>query len=513
VHAKEARIVSVQPVTVRLPTGVVRGNRLTIEQKKRIVLFSNGVSARLKPEQRKATAAGDAAKPPAVGAAGPLGRSDEPVDIVSATLRIDDSAKLAVFAGNVVATQGEAKLEAAALEVSYVGQPAADGKAAAPGQPGSGKIKTLRSNTPVVLTRGTDRATGSSGLFDAEQDKAVLMGPVVIASGADRRATSDRADIDNKNETALLTGDVVVTQQRNVLKGQRLLVDRKRATAQMTSPGGAGQARGRISARLYQAQDRGEGKKKGRQPAKPPKGEDAGFGAALRADPDQPTDIEADALDVDGRAKTATFRGKVRAVQGDYTMYTEVLVAAYSGDSGMALGTTPPVAAASGGAGEKSGAQLKKVTAPQKVLLVAKDGQRATGNQAELDTEANVVTLIGDVTLSQKGAVTHGPKAVLDLNTNKMRMIEAAGAGIAAAKGAPVRRERVQLLLQPEQLKQANAAAKAKTRGETSPGKAPAAREPAPAVPAPQPARPASRSWSSSGGWPNDAFNPVVPGN
>jgi hypothetical protein len=73
----------------------------------------------------------------------------------------------------------------------------------------------------------------------------------------------------------------------------------------------------------------------------------------------------------------------------------------------------------------------------------------------------------------------------------------------------------VQLLLQPEQLKQANAAAKAKARGETSPGKAPAAREPAPtpAVPAPQPARPASRSWSSSGGWPNDAFNPVVPGN
>jgi lipopolysaccharide transport protein LptA/LPS export ABC transporter protein LptC len=512
VYAKEGRIESSQQVIVKLPSGVVRGNRLTIEQKKRIVLFSNGVSARLKPEPRKPKGSGESPAAQTASAAGPLGRSDEPVDIVSATLRIDDNAKLAVFSGNVIATQGEAKLETAELEVSYVGQPAADGKAAAPGQPGSGKVKTLRSNSPVVLTRGTDKATGSSGVFDAEQDKAVLMGPVVVTSGADRQATGDRADIDNKNETALLTGNVVVTQQKNVLKGQRLFLDRKRATMQMTSPGGPGQAKSRISAKLYQADDAAAGKKT-RKPIKTAQTGDPGLGATLRADPDQPTEIEADALDVDDRAKTATFRGKVRTVQGDYTMYTDVLVATYSGEAGMAIAGEPPGNGSTSKTGAKGGAKLTKVTAPQKVLLVAKDGQRATGNQAEFDTQANIVTLIGDVTLSQNGAVTHGPKAVLDLNTNRMRMIEAAAAGFAAVKGVPVRRERVQLMLQPDQLKQASAAAKAKARGGTGASSSPAVREPPAPAPVPQAARPPSRPGSTSGGWLNDAFSQGSPGN
>ncbi len=556
VHTKESRIVSTEPVTVRMPSGIVRGQAMTIEQRKKQVLFSGGVVANLKQDARAPRP--DGADQATRGASGTGGttQSGGPVDITSTQLLIDDATKRAIFSGNVVAKQANSVMETAELEVHYEGQPSAqaapqsDGAATAGAAPtaagagGQGKLSKLVAPSKVVLTRGVERVTGGSGEFDALTDRATLMGPVVISGGPDRGATSDRADMDNKNNTIvltgnvsitggpdrgatsdradvdnrndamLLTGNVVVTQQKNVLKGRRLQVDRKKGTMQLASPALQGLPKGRISAHLVQAENETTTAARKSAPAPAAKTAPQGpLGAGnLRGDPGQPVDIDADTLDVDDKAKTAVFRGKVIAKQGDYTITTEELVATYSGESGLALGAAPAAgqaqAAQPGNAqGQpKTAAQLQKVTAPRVVDITTKEGQRARGNSAVFDTKANIATLTGDVSLTQGTTITRGPCARLDMNTGSMRILDAcgfntspdagasasaapgSGAGAAAAAGKSPATGRAQLLIFPGQFKEEQKE-KAKAKAAATPSAAPSANlaPSSPATATPQP--------------------------
>jgi lipopolysaccharide export system protein LptA len=74
---------------------------------------------------------------------------------------------------------------------------------------------------------------------------------VDITAGADRRVTSDLADFDVAADTALFAGNVHVTQDKNVLTGGKLFVDRKGGRSRLDddTPGG-----GRIAAMFYQGQ-------------------------------------------------------------------------------------------------------------------------------------------------------------------------------------------------------------------------------------------------------------------
>lgn len=469
VLTKDGRITSDEPVLVRMPAGTVRGNAMTIEQKSRQILFSGGVIANLKQEPRPARPADPSELKNSAT------QPDQPVEITARQLHIDDNAKRATFAGDVVAKQNDAVMRTAELDISYEGQslagqsvggaPPAGGAAATP----SGKVRSMIAKSEVVIDRGTDRVTGSSGNFDAGNDSAVLLGPVAIVSGPDRKATSDRAEFDNKNDQVLLTGNVVVTQLKNVLKGRRLFADRKKGTLELSSPAVPGLGKGRITARLYQAESEAGSAAKPKRPAGQPAtaAKSGAPQASLRADPDQPIDIEADTLDVDDKKKEAIFRGTVRAVQGDYIINTQELVATYTGESGMAMGAQPQAMAqvVPGTAQAKTGSQLQKVTAPKPVRIIStKDGQVATGNAAEFDTKANTAVLMGNVTLTQNGSVTTGPRALLDMASGTMKMQDASGfsasaptagaPGSGAAGGAPRSTGRAQLLIYPNQLKE-----------------------------------------------------------
>ena len=452
VLAKEGRIVSPEPVLVRMPSGTVRGQSMTIEQKRRQVLFSGGVTANLKQEARPpVSGAQDASMRGTSG----IGQPGAAVDITSAQLLIDDTAKTATFAGNVLAKQADSIMQTAELEVHYegqgAGQSAGEGLAAAGTQ--SSRLSKLVARSDVILTRGQEKATGSGAQFDALSDRATLLGPVAISAGPERGATADRAEIDNKNDSYLLTGNVVVTQQKNVLKGRRLRVDRKKGTMELESPAVAGLPKGRISAHLVQGEADAPAKKVQSQP------QSQGV-TSFRAEPGQPILIDADRLDVDDKAKAAVFRGRVVARQGEYVISTEELVANYTGESGLALG---PGAAAAQPAGPqpKAAAQLKTVSAPRQVDIVAKDGQRARGNSAVFDTKANIATLNGDVRLTQGTTITTGSCARLDMNTGAMRIVDAcgfaagsgaaAGAAVGASKSAP---GRAQVLLYPGMIKE-----------------------------------------------------------
>jgi lipopolysaccharide transport protein LptA/LPS export ABC transporter protein LptC len=403
VLTKENLIVSKEPVTVEMPGGTIRSNEMTLHNKTRKVAFLNSVTAHLVPaEQPKAAAAAKTATPSATPM---LSATNGPIDITSDRLDIDDTKKLAVFSGSVRATQGDAVLETASLEVQYAGDSTGGALANAAGA----KIKRIASSSPVVMTRAPqDRVTGNSLDFDALNQVAVLAGDVVMISGSDRRATGDEAQIDQKADTVLLTGDVAVVQGRNQLNGGRLFVERATGHTQLTNPAAPGAKEpGRISTRFYRTAD--DTQKSGAAGAKAAPA--ASAVGVFKTDPTAPIDVEADRLDVDDHGKTALFRGSVRAAQGDFTVRTSSLKAYYTGQAGLAEQKDPSDA--------KQPAQLTRIEARGKVIVTSKNGQDATGDWADFDVKANQVTLGGDVVLTQDKNVVRGTRLVIDMATGK----------------------------------------------------------------------------------------------
>src|SRR6185295_12299995 len=123
------------------------------------------------------------------------------------------------------AVQGDSTLKAPELHITYEGKAAVEQlTGAAPQQSGEGsRLSRLVAKSGTVVTIGTDR-----------------------------RVTSEEADFDAKADTALFTGNVVVNQQKNVLLGKRLFIDRKAGTSRLEAPAEGGQPAGRIAATFYQ---------------------------------------------------------------------------------------------------------------------------------------------------------------------------------------------------------------------------------------------------------------------
>lgn len=465
VISKEGRIISKEPVLIDMPTGRVRGNEMEIWQKTRQIAFTRGVAARLTPQN---PSGGSGPKPQAAVQTSALSPSGGPVDVTSERLDIDDAKKTAIFRGNVRAVQGEATLVAPELAVEYTGQavpgqPATSGPAAAGADGQNGQLKRLVAKPDVTLTRGEEvvrtrqldfdgereiatltggvlitapggrQVTGDRADMDVKNDKAKLTGNVVVVSGTDQRVTADVAEMDQKNDTALLTGSTVnVTQGQNTLRGQRLYVDRKAGTMEMTSPGG------RIAAQFVREEDAGKAAAKPAAAASNGAGGGGLFGGegggfSFRAEPGAPINVEADQLTANDAAKTATFRGTVKATQGGFTIQTPELVATYSGETGFASDPSKPQAAPAakgkaagkGKASEVGGAQLQKIRANQKVLLTSSNGQTVEGDWAEFDTKANTAVVgsnSGNVVVKQGQNVLHGPRLMIDMATGKSRL-------------------------------------------------------------------------------------------
>ena len=411
IFLKDNRIVSTQPVAIEMKAGQIRANQMELLQTQKQATFSNGVMTRLKPEPKPV---GTPAKPQGTQVANAprmIGATDTPIDVASQTLVVDDAKKIAIFTGDVVAKQGDASLRTPELQAFYDGAPMAlpGSEAATPaagtGQP-AGKLKRLLVKSDVTMTTATDRVTSDSADFDAERETAVLLGHVVMNSGVDRRATSDRVDLDSKSDTALMTGNVVVNQDKNILRGGRLYVDRRGGITKLWSPADGTTPAGRIAARFFQSSAPATQAKTAVKKVVEPVANQAG-GFVFRTDSNAPIDIDADVLDVADKAKTATFRGAVNAVQGDFTIRTPELVASYSGEAGLTTG----------GDTKTAPAQLTKIRANQKVEVTSSGDQSATGDWAEFDTKANTVTIGGNVALKKGSSVAYAPKAIIDMTT------------------------------------------------------------------------------------------------
>jgi lipopolysaccharide export system protein LptA len=129
----------------------------------------------------------------------------EPIEILADTLEVNQEQQLAIFSGNVAATQGQILLNADRVVVHYSTGGGGDGVQA---------ISTIDAEGNVFFTTNFETAQGDAGLYDVE------------------------------NGMITLTGDVVLTRGDNVLRGTRLVLNLLDGTSRVDS--GAAEDGGRV---------------------------------------------------------------------------------------------------------------------------------------------------------------------------------------------------------------------------------------------------------------------------
>jgi lipopolysaccharide transport protein LptA/LPS export ABC transporter protein LptC len=184
------------------------GGRLYVEQATGRTQLTNPAAGETNEPGRISTrfyqdAAGPQ-NPAAAGAAASAGATavsmfktdpNAPIDVEADRLDVDDRAKVAVFKGSVHASQGEFVVRTAALTARYTGEA------------GLAEQMNAAAKAPARLTRIEAR------------------GKVIVTSKNGQNATGDWADFDVKANQVTVGGDVVLTQDKNVVRGTRLVID------------------------------------------------------------------------------------------------------------------------------------------------------------------------------------------------------------------------------------------------------------------------------------------------
>ncbi len=495
VYSKENRIVSNEPITATSTSGNIRAKTMEMATKRRLATFTGDVAVRMTPPPPSADAAAKKEKP-ASTALGPSFSSNEPVDITSDKLTVDDEKRTALFRTNVVARQGTATLLAPELDAIYAGRAAlpggSDAKSAAAGE--GSRLTDLKARGGVEMTRDNDRATATTLHYDAEAQRTTLAGPVDMTSGIDRRATSAMAELDHKADRITLDGAVVLYQGKNILRGERLAVDRANGRARLDSPAESARGNGRINVILYRTETNPS-----RSRSSTPEASEAGAIGAFRTDPSAPMDIDAAALDFDEIRRNARFTGNVVAKQGEFVIRTPSLMAHFQGQTSL-LASGAPKGADAGGA-----SSLKKIEARNGVVVTGKDGQKVTGDWADFDPVGNFATVGGRVIVNQGKNVVEGSKLIMDLTSGRTRFetggADAVASGPAAESTLPcvpgqtcTSKPRVRAIFFPKDAKGG-----LPTKRERKGAPAPAAPEAAPSPATPGSSRsPSQSSWQSS---------------
>lgn len=182
------------------------------------------------------------------------GGGKDPIKIDADRLDVFDRENKAVFAGNVVAVQGDSTIRCSTMTVTYKRGRDAPGKGA------RGDAKT------EARDEGADAAPRSPAENGIQ--KVDCAGPVTVVQ-KDQVATGDHAVFDQDAKRIVLTGNVVLSQCQNVTRGQRLVYDMNTGRANMDPVAG-----GRVSALFVPGEksDAKDGKAKGcTQPPPRPK--------------------------------------------------------------------------------------------------------------------------------------------------------------------------------------------------------------------------------------------------
>jgi lipopolysaccharide export system protein LptA len=149
---------------------------------------------------------------------------EQPIQIEAATLEVQDKSKIATFSGDVQVVQGDATIKCQTLVVFYGAEhgPGAGHTVAKAAQPAAATPPGAHQTGPVV----------PQGAQDIRKIEA--RGGVTVIS-KDQTASGDLGIYDVKKKTITLTGNVVVSQGKNVLHGDRVIVDTVTGNAHVES--------------------------------------------------------------------------------------------------------------------------------------------------------------------------------------------------------------------------------------------------------------------------------------
>ena len=148
---------------------------------------------------------------------------DQPIQIEAATLEMRDKKKEATFSGNVKVVQGDTTMTSKTLVVFYDSS-RRPGRAPARQCEGRAKSAPIQSATPGP--------GGSSSIRRLE-----AKGSVVVTQ-KDQVVTGETAVFDTKTNLITMLGGVVLTQGKNVLRGDRLMVDMTTGVSRVESDSG-----------------------------------------------------------------------------------------------------------------------------------------------------------------------------------------------------------------------------------------------------------------------------------
>ncbi|KQZ65909.1 OstA family protein [Sphingopyxis sp. OPL5] len=110
-----------------------------------------------------------------------------------------------------------------------------------------------------------------------------------------------------------------------------------------------------------------------------------------------PVDFSAGSIEVQDRSDRVVLSGGVRVTQAGMTVTSQRMTVAYSRQGGTDVNRLD----ATGG------------------VVVTKGDERATGNVAIYDLDKRLITMVGNVQLTQRGNRLNGGRLVIDLNSGR----------------------------------------------------------------------------------------------
>ena len=158
---------------------------------------------------------------------------DQPIQIESATLEMRDKKKEATFAGNVKVIQGDTTMTSKTLVVFYDSS-SAPAAGATPATPAA-NAKTVAKSAPAP---GAPIQSATPGPGGASSIKRLEARGNVVVTQKDQVVTGETAVFDTKTNLVTMLGGVVLTQGKNVLRGDRLMVDMTTGVSRVESDSG-----------------------------------------------------------------------------------------------------------------------------------------------------------------------------------------------------------------------------------------------------------------------------------
>jgi lipopolysaccharide export system protein LptA len=151
---------------------------------------------------------------------------DQPIQIEAASLEMRDKKKEATFAGNVKVIQGDTVMTSKSLVVFYDSAT----PAATPGPNAKGANAKAAKSTPMPAAAPGPGGSSSIRRLEAKGN--------VVVTQKDQVVTGETAVFDTKANMITMLGGIVLTQGKNVLRGDRLMVDMATGVSRVESDSG-----------------------------------------------------------------------------------------------------------------------------------------------------------------------------------------------------------------------------------------------------------------------------------